>query len=216
MLDGWCSGIQPSPKGAWWQTQSSFIMLGISWGHSEKFYPTVLNWHTQWQHFSVQKVHGSGVQSKLRHSRRWKLNLQKILTSWLYTTVGRSIILWARGVLLQKVEGTWKPVAYASMQMSTREEHYAQIEKEALAITWACDKFFMYILGKHFEIETDHKLLVPLLTSDNLPPRILRFCLRMMKYEYSISHVPGKFLFTANTLSRGWSIPSITFHRFHQ
>ena len=82
------------------------------------------------------------------------------------------------GVLLQKVEGTWKPVAYTSWSVSTTEERYAQIEKEALAITWACDKFSMYILGKNFEIETDHKPLVPLLTSkplDNLPPRILRF-----------------------------------------
>ena len=35
---------------------------------------------------------------------------------------------------------------------------------------------------------------------DNLPSQILRFCLQ--KYNYSISHVPGKSLFTADTLSR--------------
>ena len=88
--------------------------------------------------------------------------------------------------------------------MSTIEEHYAQIEKEALAITWACDKFSMYLLGKKFKIETDHKPLVPLLSSkplDNLPPRVLRFRLRM-KYNYSISHVSGKLLYTADALSR--------------
>jgi len=109
------------------------------------------------------------------------------------------------GVLLQKVNTTWRPVAYASRSMSTTEECYAQIKKEALAITWACNKFSMYLLGRQFEIETDHKPLVPLLSSkplDNLPPRILRFRLRMMKYNYSISHVPGKSLFTADTLSR--------------
>ena len=109
------------------------------------------------------------------------------------------------GVLLQKIESTWKPVAYASRSMSKTEERYAQIEKEALAITWTCDKFSVYLLGKHFDIETDHKPLVPLLSSkplDNLPPRILRFRLRMMKYDFSISHVPGKSLFTADTLSR--------------
>ena len=51
-------------------------------------------------------------------------------------------------VLLQKVEGGWKPVAYASRSMSPTERRYAQIEKEALAITWACGKFSNYVLGK--------------------------------------------------------------------
>ena len=63
----------------------------------------------------------------------------------------------------------------------------------------------MYLLGKKFEIETDHKPLVPLLSSkslDNFPPLVLRFRLCMMKYNYSISHVPGKLLYTADALSR--------------
>ena len=75
-------------------------------------------------------------------------------------------------------EGQWKPVAYASHSMSDSEHRYAQIEKEALATTWACGKFSAYILGWHFEIESDHKPLIPLLNSkalDNLLPRILRF-----------------------------------------
>ncbi len=37
---------------------------------------------------------------------------------------------------------------------------------------------------------------------DNLPPRILRFWLRLAKFDYSIQHVPGKLLYTADTLSR--------------
>jgi len=40
-------------------------------------------------------------------------------------------------VLLQKTNGSWRPVAYASHSMLEAEKHYAQIEKEALAITWA-------------------------------------------------------------------------------
>ena len=35
----------------------------------------------------------------------------------------------------------WKPVAYASRFMSETERRYAQIENEALVVTWACDKF---------------------------------------------------------------------------
>ena len=108
-------------------------------------------------------------------------------------------------VLFQKVEGAWKPVAYASRAMSDTETRYAQIEKEALAATWACEKFHNYILGKEFSIESDHKPLIPLLGSknlDNLPPRILRFRLRLAKFDYTIHHVPGKELYTADTLSR--------------
>ena len=78
---------------------------------------------------------------------------------------------------MQKIEQQWKPVAYASRSMT--EISYAQIEKEALATTWACERFYDYILGMKIHIETDHKPLVPLLCSkflDSLPPRITWCC----------------------------------------
>ncbi|KAI4880976.1 hypothetical protein NFI96_001098 [Prochilodus magdalenae] len=59
--------------------------------------------------------------------------------------------------------------------------------------------------GSTFKIETDHKPLVPLLSSkalDELPPRVLRFRLRLLKFTYDIVHVPGKCLITADALSR--------------
>ena len=71
-------------------------------------------------------------------------------------------------VLLQKYENEWKPVAYASRSMTEAETRYAQIEKEALATTWACEHFTNYILGKQIQIETDHKPLVPLLSTKHL------------------------------------------------
>jgi len=108
-------------------------------------------------------------------------------------------------VLLQKTNSSWQPVAFASRVMSDTERRYAQVEKESLAITWACEKFSSYILGKTFTIETDHKPLVPLLGTknlDSLPPRVLRFRLRLSRFQYQITHVPGKQLYTADTLSR--------------
>ena len=45
-------------------------------------------------------------------------------------------------VILQKQEnGEMKPVAYASRALSPTEQRYATIEKEALGITWACERF---------------------------------------------------------------------------
>ena len=108
-------------------------------------------------------------------------------------------------VLLQKDESSWKPVAYASRSLTETEKRYAQIEKEALAITWACEKFSNYILGKKIQLETDHKPLVPLLGAKDLhslPPRVLRFRLRLNRFHYEIAYVPGKLLTTADTLSR--------------
>ena len=89
--------------------------------------------------------------------------------------------------------------------MTKTERQYVQIEKEALAVTWACEKFPNFILGRQFEIEIDHKPLAPLLSTkhlDNLPPRVLRFRLRLARFDYTISHVPGKHLYTVNALSR--------------
>ena len=90
------------------------------------------------------------------------------------------------GLLLKK-NSSWRPVVYASRSMTETEKRYAQIEKEALATTWACEKFSSYILGMEFAIETDQKPLVLLLRTkhlDCLPPRILRFRLRLSRFNY--------------------------------
>lgn len=72
-------------------------------------------------------------------------------------------------------------------------------------MTRACDRLSSYLLGLKFTLETDHKLLVSLLSTkklDQLPPRVLRFCVRLMRFDYDIIHVPGKQLISADVLSR--------------
>ena len=61
-------------------------------------------------------------------------------------------------VILQKDEDQeeWYPVAYASRAMTTAEVRYAQIEKQCLALTFACQRFHQFIYGQTFEAETDH------------------------------------------------------------
>ena len=72
-------------------------------------------------------------------------------------------------VLLQRQpDGSRRPVSYISRSLTAAEKNYAVIEKEALAATWASERFSEYILGAPFTIETDHKPLVPLLTTKEL------------------------------------------------
>ena len=107
--------------------------------------------------------------------------------------------------VLQKVNDTWQPVAYASRTLSSAEKKYAQIEKEALAICWGCSKFHYYLAGREFSVETDHKPLIAILGEKELaklPLRVQRFRLKMMSYNYSISFTPGKKMILADALSR--------------
>ena len=54
-------------------------------------------------------------------------------------------------------DGEWRLVAYASRTKGPAKDCYAQIEKEALRITWASERFTDYLIGFEFHIDTDHK-----------------------------------------------------------
>ena len=115
------------------------------------------------------------------------------------TVVSADALCYGLGaVLIQKQpEGVMKPVAYILRSLTPTEQRYAQIEKEVLAFTWACKLKFC--------IETDHRPLVPLFSTknlDELPVRVQRFRMRMMRFQFSIYHVPGKSLIVADMLSR--------------
>ncbi|KAK9496780.1 hypothetical protein O3M35_012973 [Rhynocoris fuscipes] len=100
---------------------------------------------------------------------------------------------------------------FASRTLSPAETRYAQVEKEALALTWACEKFSNMILGSDFVLVTDHKPLVVLLGQKpigELSPRLQRFRMRLLNYQYCVQYVPGKHFYTPDCLSRSAEGPS--------
>ena len=107
-------------------------------------------------------------------------------------------------VLLQYDMNNWKPIAYASRALTTTEQRYAQIELELLAIFFACNKFDQFLLGKRFTVESDHKPLITLFGKDlfSCPLRAQRLMLSLQRFDFHIEFVPGKFLYTADVLSR--------------
>lgn len=97
-----------------------------------------------------------------------------------------------------------QPVAYASSSLTKSKLNYPQIEKEALAIRFACLKFHEYVYGKRLLVETDHKPLESIVKKpiSNAPPRLQRILLDIAPYAPNVIYKKGETMFLADTLSR--------------
>ncbi|XP_062557896.1 uncharacterized protein K02A2.6-like [Armigeres subalbatus] len=105
-------------------------------------------------------------------------------------------------VLLQYTQGEPRVISYASKSLTKTEKKYSTLDKEALAIAWATERFRMYLTGLDFTIKTDHKPLVAIFSQTSIPnQRQERWVLKMQAYRYKIDFVPGK-INIADPLSR--------------
>lgn len=97
-----------------------------------------------------------------------------------------------------------QPVAYASRSLTKAELNYPQIEKEALAIRFACLKFHEYVYGKRLTVETDHKPLESIVKKpiSNAPPRLQRILLDIAPYAPKVIYKKGETMHLADVLSR--------------
>ena len=95
-------------------------------------------------------------------------------------------------VLAQDQNGQWRPAYNTSRSLTAVERRYSQTEREDLALVWACERFHVYLYGKNFELETDHKLLEVIYSSKFRPSaRIERWVLRIQPYEFTVTYRPG-------------------------
>lgn len=104
-------------------------------------------------------------------------------------------------VLLQVSDGERWPVAYASRKMKKAEVNYSVIEQECLAIVWGISKFFRYLYGKHFSLETDHKPLLHLQTACQLSGRLMRWSMFLQQFSFTIVSIKGTDNVGADCLS---------------
>ena len=95
------------------------------------------------------------------------------------------------------------PVAYFSRKLLPREERYSTIEKECLAIKLAVQAFRVYLLGKPFTIQTDHRALEWLNRVKENNARLTRWSLLMQPFQYNLTYRPGWVNGNADALSRG-------------
>ena len=111
-----------------------------------------------------------------------------------------------------------QPVAYACRALTDAETRYAQIEKELLAIVFACERFEPYVCGRDLiQVETDHRPLEAIFVKplNSAPKRLQRMLLRLQKYSLRVYYKKGKDMFLADTLSRAY-LPEVNACEFTQ
>ena len=101
-----------------------------------------------------------------------------------------------------------KPIAYVSRSLLPAECNSAQIEKELLAIVFACQKFHQYIYGFNTKIQSDHKPLESIMQKSlhKASPRLQRMLLKLQKYDLTVTYVKGKELHVAVTSKSSLSL----------
>ena len=73
-----------------------------------------------------------------------------------------------------------------------------------MALAFACQRFYQFIYGQTFEAETDHKPLVAIFRKPlaECPLRLQCMRIKPQRYDLKLDYTPGKYLYTADTLSR--------------
>ena len=95
-------------------------------------------------------------------------------------------------VLIQFKGNLPRIISYASKSLTDTEKKYPPIEKEALGIVWAVERFRIYLLGITFELETDHRPLETLFSTTSKPTaRIERWLLRIQAFRFKVVYRKG-------------------------
>ena len=110
------------------------------------------------------------------------------------------------GILSQKHEDLWHPVAYYSKSMSEAECNYEIHDKEMLAIVRALQEWRAELEGlqlrERFNIYTDHRALEYFMTTKKLNARQARWAEFLSRFYFLIRYRPGHENTLADALSR--------------
>jgi hypothetical protein len=93
-------------------------------------------------------------------------------------------------------------LAFTSKQLSEGNLGKSIYEKEMLAILHAVDLWCPYLLGKHFQIKTDHQSLNYFLEQCISSPEQQKWVTKLFGYDYEIIYKKGKDNVVVDALSR--------------
>lgn len=78
------------------------------------------------------------------------------------------------------------------------------MEKEMLAILFGCKRFYQYVYGRRFTVETDQRPLIFIIKKQlaAAPVRLQRMILQLHRYDIDIVHKAVKDIPVADALLR--------------
>ncbi|GJV95310.1 reverse transcriptase domain-containing protein [Tanacetum coccineum] len=89
-------------------------------------------------------------------------------------------------VLGQRKTKHFQPIHYASKTMTDAQAHYTTTEKELLAVVYAFEKFWSYLVLSKSIVYTDHSALKYLFAKQDAKPRLLRWVLLLQEFDIII------------------------------
>jgi len=106
-------------------------------------------------------------------------------------------------VLTQEDEnGNERVICYASRGTRGAERNYGATQLECLAVVWAVQWFKYYLIGRRFEVVTDHAALKWLFDIKDPSGLFARWIMKLQPYDMVVKYRKGKKHQNADTLSR--------------
>lgn len=93
-------------------------------------------------------------------------------------------------------------IAYGGRAIRENEKSWSTTHKEGLAVVEGVNTFHQYLANNQFEIITDHSALLSILNNKSDKGKLTRWRAKLLEYNYTIKHRPGRVNENADALSR--------------
>lgn len=110
-------------------------------------------------------------------------------------------------ILSHVIDGIERLVTFASPALTKSERNYSQLDRKAVAIIFALNKFYTYIYGRRFTLINDNKALTRIFHETAKLPAMTSGCLLrypgfLSRFDYTIKHRKAAELVNVDFLSR--------------